>query len=168
MILQKIWCALFPCYLRFEIHLFALLPTSFRNNAKRRLWLCFLEWYDLFFSLLWKFSFPRSLVGKFYLWKIFGITPPWIMNSSFCFIRSLFWMEYTHYSSKKVTAVLLEKVCNQPSGNVKRSSVIFCVNINIKSGLYLQTEPLDYRLHMCITACLWIFHFESLFLFSNL
>ena len=35
--------------------------------------------------------------------------------------------------SKKVTAILLEKVCNPPSGKAKSSSAILCVVvINIK------------------------------------
>ena len=67
-----------------------------------------------------------------------GNISPWVIIaaiSSFCFIRCLFWMEYTqYYSSKKVTAILLEKVCNLPSGKLKWSSFIICFNINIKSG----------------------------------
>ena len=100
-------------------------------------------------------------------WKKIGNISPWVMIaaiSSFCFIRCLFWMEYTqYYSSKKVAAILLEKVCNLLSGKLKWSSFIICFKINIKSGLYSQAESLEYKLNMCIAVCLWIVHFESMF-----
>ena len=90
--------------------------------------------------------------------KIRSISP-WVMIaaiSSFCFIRCLFWMEYTqYYRLKKVTAILLEKVSNLPSDKLKWY---------IKSGLYAQAESLKYKLNMCITTCLLIVRFESMLL----
>ena len=32
-VFRKIWCALFSCYLRFEIHPFALLPMNYASNS---------------------------------------------------------------------------------------------------------------------------------------
>ena len=40
----------------------------------------------------------------------------------------------------KGTTILLGKVCNAVSSKVKRFSVIFCVSIKIKLGLYPQAE----------------------------
>ena len=39
LVFRKIWLALFSCYLRFEIHLFALLPTSLTFYYLKLTWL---------------------------------------------------------------------------------------------------------------------------------
>ena len=44
--------------------------------------------------------------------------------------KEAFWKKVNF--SKNVTAILLEKVCNPPSGKAKSSSAILCVVINIK------------------------------------
>ena len=75
--------------------------------------------------------------------------------SGFCFIRCLFWMKCSqYYRSRNVAAVLLETVCSLPSNELKWY---------IKSGLYVEAESLEYKLNICITVCLSIVHFESIF-----
>ena len=93
----------------------------------------------------------------------------YIQNRKMCLSKKILY-QYFHQISflngghtiLQLTTVLLEKICNQPSGKVEWSSVISCVNINIRWGLYPQAEPLDYRLNICVTVCLWIARFESI------
>ena len=98
----------------------------------------------------------------------------YIQNCKMCLSKKILYQYFRQISFLngvhtilQLTTVLLEKICNPPPGKVEWSSVILCVNINISWGLYPQAEPLDYRLNICVTVCLWIARFESICLFSN-
>ena len=54
---------------------------------------------------------------------------------------------------------------NPTSSKVNWSVVVFCFNINIKLGMYPQTEALDYRVNICVTVCLWIARSELMLFF---
>ena len=53
--------------------------------------------------------------------------------------------------------------------NIRHSSLFELGKWNNRhlSGFYHHADPLDYRLNMCVTVCLWTSYFESIFLFSN-